>query len=126
MSSGLPITEHGDLAWETFVGLQASMDLNMNVTLSECHPMSPMESYLAGVPCLVSATSALFRGDADLYAITTVPEADNPRSIADAARRLLADRTEAVARAQSWMSVHDGEAGQRFTAFISSDTSHRT
>lgn len=115
---GLGIVEHGVLPWETFLGLQASMDLNMNVTLSECHPMSPMESYLSGVPCLVSATSSLFRGDPELYAMTTVAEADNPRAIAERAALLLENRSEAVRRAVAWLTAHDTIAEERFAAFV--------
>ncbi len=113
------IVEHGELDWDTFIALQASMAINFNVTLSECHPMSPMESYLAGVPCLVSATSSLFHEDSDLYEMTTVTEADNPRAIADAARRLLDNRSEAVDRARAWMTTHDVLAEERFAAFVS-------
>ncbi len=115
---GLSIVEHGSVPWETFIGLQASMDLNMNVTLSECHPMSPMESYLTGVPSLISATSSLFRDDPDLYEITTVAEADNPRAIADMASRLMENRSEAVERAMAWMNRHDAEAKERFADFV--------
>lgn len=115
---GLTIVEHGDMPWETFIGLQASMDLNMNVTLSECHPMSPMESYLTGVPSLVSATSSLFRDDPDLYEMTTVTEADNPRAIAVRASRLLDTRAEAVERAAVWMDQHDVIARDRFADFV--------
>jgi hypothetical protein len=115
---GLSIVEHGSVPWERFIGLQASMDLNMNVTLSECHPMSPMESYLSGVPALVSATSSLFRDDPELYEITTVAEADNPRAIADKAALLLENRSEAVERAVAWMSAHDRIAADRFADFV--------
>ena len=113
------IVEHGDLDWNTFIALQSSMTINFNVTLSECHPMSPMESYLAGVPCLVSASSSLFHEDPDLYEMTTVAEADNPRAIADAATRLLDNRPEAVDRARAWMSTHDARAEERFADFVS-------
>ena len=116
--NGLNIVEHDSMPWETFIGLQASMDLNMNVTLSECHPMSPMESYLSGVPCLVSATSSLFRDDPDLYEMTTVAEADNPRTIAERATLLLEDRPEAIERAVAWMSTHDLIAAERFADFV--------
>ena len=120
------ILEHGDLDWEAFIGLQAGMTLNFNVTLSECHPMSPMESYLSGVPCLISATSALFREDPDLYEMTTVAEADNPRAIADKAALLLDHRTEAVDRARAWMSAHDQLAAEQFAGFVSDGTPRRT
>jgi len=115
---GLSIVEHGSVPWDSFIGLQASMDVNFNVTLSECHPMSPMESYLSGVPCLVSATSSLFVDDPDLYALTTVTEADNPRAIAEQSASLLEHRSEAVRRAGAWMSAHDTIAEERFAAFV--------
>ena len=115
---GLDIVEHGTVPWETFIALQASMDLNMNATLSECHPMSSMESYLTGVPSLVSATSSLFRDDPDLYELTTVAEADNPRAIAAKAALLLENRSEAVERAIAWMGRHDVEAKERFADFV--------
>ena len=31
-----------------------STDVNLYVSLSECHPLSPIESYLTGVPALMS------------------------------------------------------------------------
>ena len=115
---GVSIVEHGSVPWETFIGLQASMDLNMNVTLSECHPMSPMESYLTGVPSLISTTSSLFRDDRDLYEMTTVAEADNPRRIAERAAHLVENRSEAVERAVAWMNRHDIVAMERFVDFV--------
>jgi len=115
---GLSIVAHGSVPWERYIGLQASMDLNMNVTLSECHPMSPMESYLSGVPSLVSATSSLFRDDPDLYEMTTVAEADNPRAIANTTALLLENRSEAVERAVAWMNTHDVIATERFADFV--------
>ena len=120
------IVEHGDLGWKVYIDLQAGMTLNFNVTLSECHPMSPMESYLTGVPCLVSATSALFREDPDLYELTTVCEADNPRAIADKASLLLEHRDEAIDRARAWMASHDKSAAERFEAFVLGDMPRRT
>jgi hypothetical protein len=112
------IIEHGELPWPEFVALQGSVDLNLYVTLSECHPMSPMESYLAGVPCLMSRTSEVFADDEELWDLTTVAEADNPASIARAARRLLGHRAEAVDRAKAWMRTADAEAAERWAAFV--------
>lgn len=112
------IVEHGTLPWAQFIGLQASMDLNLNVTLSECHPMLPMESYLTGVPSLISATSSLFRDDPDLYEMTTVPESDNPRAIAERAALLMQNRRETVERAIAWMNAHDEIAAERFADFV--------
>ena len=117
--SDLEVVEHGELPYAEFVRLQGSVDLNLNVSLSECHPMSPLESYLAGVPCLMSRTSDLFKSDAQLWELTTVGEADNPSAIAAAATALVAKRHEAVDRAQHWMTSFDPIAKSLWEDFVS-------
>jgi hypothetical protein len=114
------IVEHGSMPWSTFVSLQASVDINLYVTLSECHPMAPMESYLAGVPCLISATSDLFAADRDLKQMTTVADHDNPAAIATSATALMEAAEDVVARAQSWMIAHDPVAASRWSEFTRS------
>lgn len=114
----LDVVEHGVVAWERFLQLQASVDLNLYVTLSECYPLSPVESYLCGVPCLTSRTSSVFRDDPQLWALTTVETPDDPVAIADGARRLLEGRDEAVRRARAWTQRWDRLAEQRWRAFL--------
>jgi hypothetical protein len=115
----ISVVEHGELPWERFVSLQGSVDLNLYVTLSECHPSTPQESYLAGVPSLISRVSGVFEEDPSLWEITTTDRPDNPAAIAEAARGLLAVREEAVERALAWMAGHDRRAAgiwERFTS----------
>ncbi|MFQ5524310.1 MAG: hypothetical protein ACE5F5_12175, partial [Acidimicrobiia bacterium] len=116
----LSIVEHGELPWAEFVSLQGSVDLNLYVTLSECHPSTPQESYLAGVPCLISRVSSVFKDDPELWELTTVDEADNPEAIAAAARRLLDHRDEAITRAKAWMAAADSVAAALWESFVSS------
>jgi hypothetical protein len=115
---GLDITEHGELPWERFIALQSSVDLNLYVTLSECHPSTPQESYLAGVPCLVSRVSSVFRDDPLLWDLTSVDEADNPAAIARGAKRLLESKDEAVQRARAWMEHADRRGAEAWAAFV--------
>ncbi len=115
---GLRIVEHGELPWEDFVRLQASVGLNLYVSLSECQPLTPVESYVAGVPCLASRTSALFRDDPELWDLTTVTELDNPAAIAAAARRLLDRKDEAVPAARGSLERWDADAAARWEAFV--------
>ena len=115
--AGLDVVEHGILPWGEFVQLQGSMDLNLYVSLSESHPLSPVESYLSGVPCLVSRTSALFRDDSELWELTTAAEHDNPAAIADNARRLIEHGEEAVTRAKDWIARADRRAADLWTEF---------
>jgi hypothetical protein len=115
----LPAGVHGELPWEQFIALQSSVDLNLYVTLSECHPSTPQESYLAGVPCLVSRVSSVFRDDPVLWDLTSVDEADNPSTIAYGAARLLEARDEAVERARAWMEEADRRGVEAWVSFIS-------
>ncbi|MGB7861309.1 MAG: hypothetical protein WBM90_12490 [Acidimicrobiia bacterium] len=115
----IDIVEHGELPYDQFVALQGSVDVNLYVTLSECHPSTPQESYLMGVPCLLSRTSAVFRSDPDLWMLTTTDEADNPSAIATAAGRLLSNKSQAVERASLWMNLADFDAAERWRMFTS-------
>jgi hypothetical protein len=119
---GIEIIEHGELPWEQFVALQGSVDLNLYVTLSECHPSTPQESYLAGVPCLMSRVSGVFKDDDRLWELTTIDLLDNPSAIADAGSRLLASQDEAVQRARNWMRAFDSRAAGIWATFADSDS----
>lgn len=114
----LTLVEHGELGWSEFLPLLAGVTLNFYVTLSECLPLTPLESYLLGVPCLISQTSALFRSAPDLWELTTVPELDNPRAIAAAGARLLTNSADAVEAARAWMPVWDQYAVSQWDEFI--------
>ena len=81
--------------------------------------MTPMESYLLGVPCLISRTSSLFTDDPELLALTSVIELDDPQRIAEIARVLGAARQEAVARAVASLRRMDAEAAHTWDAFVS-------
>lgn len=111
------LTVCGELPRAEFLAIQAAMDISLNVTLSECHPMMPMESYRLGVPCLMSRTSDLFVNDTDLYELTTVDQPDNPTAIAQAAQRLLDNAPEAVERANRVLDAVDAASAEQWRAF---------
>lgn len=115
---GLHMVDHGETPWNEFVSIQASMDINLYVTLSECHPLSPIESYQTGVPALMSRTSDVFRSDARLWDLTTVEIADDPTEIAAAIRRLTAHAHEAIEHAHAWIDIADRSAEERWQAFV--------
>lgn len=115
----LSIVEHSVLGPEGFHPLLASMDINLQVTLSECHPMTPVESYLHGVPCLISATSELFLSDSRLAELTVVREHDNPEAIAASLLCLLENADLAVSSAQKWIADSDERALQAWNEFVS-------
>jgi hypothetical protein len=111
------IVIHGELARDRFLDVVEAMTIMFNVTLSECHPMMPMESYRLGVPCLVSRTSDLFTEDAELYALTTVDRADDPGAIASAATHLLDRSGHAVELANRALDTIDARGEARWLEF---------
>lgn len=115
--NGIEIVEHGELPWAEFVALQGSVDLNLYVTLSECHPSTPQESYLCDVPCLISRVSHVFREDERLWDITSTDLLDDPSGIAEASQRLMSFKDEAVIRAAAWMTSHDKRAANLWSSF---------
>ena len=104
------LTILGELPRSEFLAIQAAMDITLNVTFSECHPMMPMESYRLGVPCLISRTSDLFADDPELYEMTSLDRSDDPDAIARAASSLLDRSDEAVERANAALDRLDGHA----------------
>ena len=114
----LRMVDHGEIPWGEFVSLQASMDVSLCVTLSECHPLSPIESYQTGVPALLSRTSDVFRSDPTLWNLTTVEIPDDPSEIARATKRLLDHGAEAVERAARWIARADATAADRWHEFV--------
>ncbi|MGH8872180.1 MAG: hypothetical protein ACRDWS_09415 [Acidimicrobiia bacterium] len=115
---GIEIMEHGEMPWDDFLALQGSVDLNLYVTLTECHPLMPVESYLLGVPCLISRTSSLFRDDPWLWEASTVEVHDEPTSVARAAMELLERRETVIDRAVDWIRRADTTAGSSWDRFV--------
>lgn len=110
----------GELPRTEFLALQAAMDISLHVTLSECHPMIPMESYRMGVPCLISRSSDLFVDDSRLIDLTSVVEVDNPTKIALAASRLLENKAEAVSLANASLDRTDDRSAEQWRQFTRS------
>lgn len=72
-------------------------DLTLYVTLSECAPMLPLESFALGIPCLVGPASDLFRDDPALRERLVVEHPLSPAAIAEKAAAALRDRDEIIA-----------------------------
>jgi hypothetical protein len=111
------LTVIGELPREEFLEILAAMDISFNVTLSECHPMMPMESYRLRVPCLISNTSDLFTDDPRLNELTTVSQPDNPAAVALAASQLLEHRDEAVTLANASLDRTDRQSAEQWRQF---------
>ena len=70
--------------------------LTLYVTLSECSPMLPLESFALGIPCLVGPASHIFRDHEELRNRLVVEKPLSPEEIADKARAALYDQHHIV------------------------------
>ncbi len=78
-------------------GEMADTAATLYVTLSECSPMLPLESFALGVPCLVGPSSHLFRDDPWLAPRLVVEDPLNSALIARKLDRVIAERKAIVA-----------------------------
>ncbi|MGF1454273.1 MAG: hypothetical protein ACFB6R_02725 [Alphaproteobacteria bacterium] len=74
-----------------------STAVTLYVTLSECSPMLPLESFQEGVPCLVGPSSHLFRDDPVLSEALIVKDPLSPGLIAEHIQEVQAKRGDLLA-----------------------------
>jgi glycosyltransferase involved in cell wall biosynthesis len=72
-----------------FRRLLSQMDINLYASLHECQPMVALESMAAGVPCIISDTSSIYRADDMLQQLLVCPMPDAPDSIQHCLRRVI-------------------------------------
>ena len=85
------------ISYERLLREIPSTAVSLYVTVSECSPMLPVESFSLGVPCLIGPGSHLFRDHALLREMLVVDQPYNPGLIADMAVAAVARRDELLA-----------------------------
>ena len=111
------VVVHGVKPHPEFLKTLGSMDANLYVTLSECYPMTVLESLRAGVPCLTSDTSPIFDDDDELRRLLIVRKLDDPSSIAQQLRLALDARVEIAGRAHALLRRLNQKADELWEAF---------
>lgn len=84
----------------------AETGLTLYVTVSECSPMLPLESFSVGVPCLVGPASHLFRRNDTLREALVVQRPHSPAEIAEKARHALGNQEALMA---AYLAYHAEE-----------------
>lgn len=112
------VETHGLLPRDRFLALLRKMHATLYVSLSECYPMTVLESIAAGTLCLTSHTSRLFDGAPELFDALVVSEHDNPRAIASQLSAALERRVELVTLAQQHLARLNTEAARRWREFL--------
>lgn len=92
------IQHHHHMPRPNFLQLIAQQDLNLYVTNTECSPMTALESWALGVPCIVGPAGDVYSSVSPRLAELLVePKVDNPTAIAARIELVLAHRDEITA-----------------------------
>lgn len=96
----------------------SKMHLNLNVTLSECAPMLPLESLSVGVPCLFGPTSYYFKDHDYLHQRLIVPYPEDALCIAEYAQRALDERDEIIKAYKKYAPAYNDRAIKSLEDFL--------
>ncbi len=109
---------HGLLPHAEFMQKLGEMDANLYVTLSECYPMTVIESLERGVVCLTSHTSPIFDDHDFLMRSLVVTQLDDPWAIAQKVETAVANREAIVASAHEHLKHLNEKASLLWNRFI--------
>ncbi|MDQ1759264.1 hypothetical protein RAS14_05860 [Achromobacter aegrifaciens] len=92
--------------------------LNLYVTLNECAPMLPLESFAVGVPCIVGPNTPYFANNGYLQDRLVVKVPDDAYAIAQCIERALSERDEIVAAYREYIVGHNSESARTVQQFL--------
>lgn len=87
------IIEHGILPKKDFDRLFLQMDINLYVSLTDCFPMTLVESLAKGIPAIASDTSDVYAFNVRLKNMLVVSTVDGPLGISKKINEVIADYT---------------------------------
>lgn len=96
----------------------ATTHLNLYVTLNECAPMLPLESFGAGVPCIVGPNTPYFENNPYLQSRLVVPVPDDAYAIAQKIKLALAERDQIIAAYREYAVEHNAESALTLQRFL--------
>lgn len=97
----------------------ATCHLNLYVTLNECAPMLPLESFAVGVPCIIGPNTPYFTDDAYLREKLVVRVPDDASEIAARIRGALVARDEIITAYREYALRHNEVSAHTIREFLS-------
>jgi glycosyltransferase involved in cell wall biosynthesis len=94
------------------------MYINMNVSLSECAPMLPLESLSVGVPCLISDNNHYFDDHSYLHRMLVVSQPDSDYDIMKKLRAAMEWRDDIIQAYIEYAPGYIARAKQSYTEFL--------
>jgi hypothetical protein len=108
----------GLLPHDRFLERLGDMHVNSYVSLTECYPMTVLESLELGVPCLTSHTAPLFDDAEYLFDALVVTRHDDAGAILSKLEGALADREQIVRRGHEHVKRLNAEADALWNEFV--------
>jgi hypothetical protein len=118
----IKVHEHLDRA--TTRQLMREADLVMNVSISECAPMVPLEALAAGVPCLTGDNHGLLADFPELADDLVVSREDDVWAIHRAIQHVKQNYAACCGRIQQFNAEYDRKAARSQAVFLGLETWH--
>lgn len=112
------VTVHGILPKDDFLKLIQSIDINLYISLTECFPMSVIESMQYGVPCLVSNTSAVYSFSPKLKSWLTVSTIDSPIGISKKVNEVISNYEQIQDEIKKYLPILKKEVEKSIESFL--------
>lgn len=109
---------HSKLSRDGVLDLIDRSTMVLYVTISECAPVVPLESFAAGVPCLSGANHGLLTDDPFLEKMLVVDHEDDPVHIADAILRIKGHYNEICQAISQFTQVYEKRAIESLHNFL--------
>jgi hypothetical protein len=94
------------------------MHVNLYVTMSECAPMTPLESLAAGAPCLIGPNSHYFEDNDYLKEHLIVKYPDKAMSIHENLVKCIENRAEIINEYIKYAPIYNQKARESMNSFI--------
>ncbi len=101
-----------------FQNFLATLDINLNVTLTEAYPMNIIESLQVGIPCLTSRTNHIYDRNTVLSNYLIVDEFDNPQAITAKLHDIMNNYDEIVTEILKFRTTLKAENQQKWDEFL--------
>lgn len=112
------VIEHGHLDHSDYMHLLNKMDIMMHVSFSECSPMSPIEAFSKGIPCLVQEGTNFFENNDKLAKYLYVQKIDDPYSLRDKIKLIINNYEEISLMCIEFAKYQNNISRKRYNAFF--------
>jgi len=109
---------HGILPKDEFLKLYKTLDINMYISMTDCFPMSVIESMQYGIPCLVSDTSDVYSWSPKLKSWLTVSTIDSPIGISKKIAEVIENYDDIQKEIKAYLPILKKETEKSIEEFL--------